>query len=208
MWNGSYTQQREVIETDPVFGVPFKADALWVRTRTAAASVPAENLQAAPAAVTRLRTAIEGLQSMTIGTRIAFTPSFDLGIRHDGGDAEVGQGLGVGLGLVLADGGTGLAVDVRVRPLLVDEGAGLAESGMAVSVSYDPTPKTPLGFTARVSPAWGGDAMSGANALWGRETMGGMGQNQGLGTSGNRLETENPGSDPRSESVNQVGTTT
>ena len=36
---------------------------------------------------------------------------------------------------------------------------------VAVLVSYDPTPDTPLGLTARVSPAWGGDAMSGAEAL-------------------------------------------
>ena len=61
---------------------------------------------------------------------------------------------------------------------------------MAVSVSYDPTPKTPLGFTARVSPGWGGDAMSGANALWGRETIGGVGQNTLYGAGGNRLDTE------------------
>ena len=79
---------------------------------------------------------------------------------------------------------------MRIRRLLVHETAGLAESGMAVSVSYDPSPKTPLGFTARVSPAWGGDAMSGANALWGRETMGGIGQNTLYGAGGNRLDTE------------------
>lgn len=72
----------------------------------------------------------------------------------------------------------------------VHQAEGFAESGMAVSVSYDPSPKTPLGFTARVAPAWGDDAMSGANALWGRETMGGMGQNHLLGTGGNRLDTE------------------
>ena len=42
---------------------------------------------------------------------------------------------------------------------------------MSVSVSYNPTPSTPLGFTARVAPAWGGESMSGAEALWGRETM-------------------------------------
>ena len=66
-----------------------------------------------------------------------------------------GRGLDVGLGLILADGVTGLAVDVRIRPLLVHEAAGFAESGMAVSVSYDPTPKTPLGFTARVSTRLG-----------------------------------------------------
>ena len=61
---------------------------------------------------------------------------------------------------------------------------------MSISVSYNPTPSTPLGFTARVSPAWGGDAMSSAEALWGRESMGGMGQDHLLGGSGNRLETE------------------
>ena len=78
-----------------------------------------------------------------------------MGLWQDGGNAEVGPGARPRLGLILADGGTGLAVDVRVRRLLMYEAAGFAESGMAVSVSYDPTPKTPLGFTARVSSAWG-----------------------------------------------------
>ena len=105
---------------------------------------------------------------------MAFTPSVELGIRQNDGDAETGRGLDLGVGLVLADGVTGLAVDVRVRRLLVHQAAGFAKSGMAVSVSYDPTPRTPLGFTPRVAPAWGDDAMSGAEALWGQETMGGM----------------------------------
>ncbi len=41
-------------------------------------------------------------------------------------------------------------------------------------MSFDPTPATPLGFVARVAPSWGGQAMSGAEALWGRETMAGL----------------------------------
>ena len=61
---------------------------------------------------------------------------------------------------------------------------------MSISVSYNPRPSTPLGFTARVSPAWGGEAMSGSEALWGRETMGGMGQDHLLGGGGQRLDTE------------------
>ena len=93
---------------------------------------------------------------------------------------------------MFADAVTGLAVDVRVRRLLVHPAAGFAESGMAVSVSYDPTPSTPLGLTARFAPAWVADAMSGAEALWGRETMGGMGMAGGgmLPGGGNRLATE------------------
>ena len=137
-----------------------------------------------------MRTAIEGSQKMTIGGRMALSPSVEIGIRQDGGDAETGRGMDLGAGLVLADGVTGLAVDIRVRRLLVHEADGFAEHGMAISVSYNPTPSTPLGFSARVSPAWGGDAMSGTEALWGRETMGGMGQNHLHGGGGNRLDTE------------------
>ena len=172
------------------FGLAFKADALWVGTRTDESNGPGGRLRGTSAAVNRLRTAIEGSQSMTIASRMALTPSVEIGIRQDGGDAETGRGMDVGAGLVLADGVTGLAVDIRVRRLLVHQAEGFAENGMSISVSYNPTPSTPLGFLARVSPAWGGDAMSGAEALWGRETMSGMGQDHLLGGGGNRLDTE------------------
>ena len=172
------------------FGLAFKADALWVGTRTKAAGGPGGNLDSTSAAVSRMRTAIEGSQRMTIASRMALTPSVEIGIRQDGGDAETGRGMDMGVGVVLADGVTGLAVDIRVRRLLVHQADGFAESGMSISVSYNPTPSTPLGFSARVSPAWGGDAMSGAEALWGRESMGGMGQDHLLGGGSNRFDTE------------------
>ena len=114
----------------------------------------------------RLRTAIEGSQSMTIASRMALTPSVEIGIRQDGGDAGTGRGMDLGAGLVLADGVTGLAVDIRVRRLLLHHAEGFAESGMSISVSYQPDAVTPLGFSALVSPTWGGDSMSGAEALW------------------------------------------
>ena len=172
------------------FGLAFKADALWVGTRTTAATGPGGNLASTRAAVSRLRTAIEGSQRMSIASRMALTPSIEIGIRQDGGDADTGRGMDLGAGLVLADSVTGLAVDIRVRRLLVHEAEGFAESGLSISVSYNPTPSTPLGFTARVSPAWGGESMSGAEALWGRESMSGMGQNALRGAGGNRLDTE------------------
>ena len=172
------------------FGLAFKADALWVGTRTDESNGPGGRLRGTSAAVNRLRTAIEGSQNMRVGERMALTPSVEVGIRQDGGDAETGTGMDVGAGLVLADGVTGLAVDIRVRRLLVHQAEGFAESGMAISVSYNPTPSTPLGFTARVSPAWGGDAMSGAEALWGRESMAGMSHDPLMNGGGQRLDTE------------------
>ena len=180
----------QILGGEEGFGLAFKADALWVGTRTKAATGPSGNLDSTKAAVSRMRTAIEGSQSMTIASRMALTPSVEIGIRQDGGDAETGRGMDLGAGLVLADGVTGLAVDVRVRRLLVHQAEGFAEHGISISISYNPTPSTPLGFSARVSPAWGGDAMSGAEALWGRESMGGMGQDHLLGGGGNRLDTE------------------
>ena len=172
------------------FGLAFKADALWVGTRTDESNGPNGRLRGTSAAVNRLRTALEGSQSMEVGGRIALTPSVEVGIRQDGGDAERGTGMDVGAGLVFADAVSGLSVDVRVRTLVVHQAEGYAERGVSISVSYNPTPSTPLGFSARVSPAWGGDSMSGAEALWGRETMGGMGRNHLVGGGGNRLDTE------------------
>ncbi len=96
--------------------------------------------------------------------------------------------MDVGGGLVASDRATGLAVDMRVRMLVVHQAAGFRERGVALSVSYNPTPSTPLGFTAKVAPSRGGRATSGAEALWGRETMAGM-ANGGVAP-GDRLDGE------------------
>ncbi len=171
------------------FALAFKADALWVGTSIDGVDGPAGRLKATEAAVTRFRTGLEGSRAYTLAGRLSLRPSVEVGLRHDGGDAETGAGMDVGAGLVVSDSSTGLAVDVRVRTLLVHQAAGFSERGMAVSLSYNPTPSTPLGFTARVAPSWGGgQATSGAEALWGRETIAGMGH--GSFAQGNRVDGE------------------
>ena len=170
------------------FALAFKADALWVGTAIDGVDGPAGRLKATDAAVTRFRTGLEGSRAYKFAGRLSLRPSVEVGLRQDGGDAETGAGMDVGAGLIVSDSSTGLAVDVRVRTLLVHQAEGFRERGMALSLSYNPTPSTPLGFTAKVAPSWGGQAQSGADALWGRETMAGMGQG-GL-ASGNRLDGE------------------
>ena len=49
----------------------------------------------------------------------------------------------------MMDASTGLAVGLRVRMLVMHQAEGFSERGMALSLSYNPTPSTPLGFTAR-----------------------------------------------------------
>ena len=158
------------------FELAFKADALWVGTAVDGVDGPAGRLKATDAAVTRFRTGLEGSRAYTVGGRLSLTPSVELGLRHDGGDAETGAGMDVGVGLIVSDASTGLSVDVRVRTLLVHQDENFSERGVALSLSYNPTPSTPMGFTAKVAPSWGGQATSGAEALWGRETMAGMAQ--------------------------------
>ena len=170
------------------FELAFKADALWVGTSIDGVEGPGGNLGATAAAVTRFRTGLEAARGYALAGRLSLRPSVEVGLRHDGGDAETGAGLDVGGGLVVSDTSTGLAVDLRVRMLALHQADGFRERGMALSLSYNPTPRTPLGLTARVAPSWGGQATRGAEALWGRETMAGLAQNGGA--DGTRLEAE------------------
>ena len=112
------------------FALAFKADALWVGTSIDGVDGPAGRLKATEAAVTRFRTGLEGSRAYTFAGRLSLKPSVEVGLRHDGGDAETGAGMDVGLGLVVSDSSTGLAVDVRVRTLLVHQAEGFSERGV------------------------------------------------------------------------------
>ena len=70
------------------FALAFKTDALWVGTSIAGVDGPAGRLNATEAAVTRLRTGLEGSRAFTLGGRLSLKPSVEVGLRHDGGDAE------------------------------------------------------------------------------------------------------------------------
>ena len=168
------------------FGLAFKADMLWVGTSSQAVEGPGGRLAATSAAVNRTRTALEASRGFRLAGRVSLMPSMEVGVRHDAGDAEQGSGIDMGGGLVLTDPTSGLQIDVRVRTLLVHEAEGFREQGMSLSFGYNPTPQTPWGLTAQVTPSWGGQATSGADALWGRETMGGMGH--GNFGAGNRID--------------------
>ena len=157
-------------------------------TGSEAVNGPAGRLAGTEAVVTRVRTALEASRGYVFGHGIELRPSLELGLRRDGGDADTGAGADVAASLIAADALTGLSVDVRVRTLLVHQDEGFRERGVSVSFSYDPSPQTPLGFTARLAPSWGGQAQSGAQALWGRDTMTGLGA--GGSAAGNRVDAE------------------
>ena len=170
------------------FGLALKAEALWVGTGIKGVDGPEGRLAATEAAVSRFRTGLEASRGYSFQRGLSLKPSLEVGLRRDGGDAETGAGVDLGGGLIVSDTLTGLSADVRVRMLLAHQDEGFRERGMSVSFSYNPTPQTPLGFMAKLTPSWGGQASSGAQALWGQETMAGMAQ--GGVASGSRLEAE------------------
>ncbi len=167
------------------FALAFKADTLWVGAASDLLDGPTGRLNASEAGVTRVRTALEGSRGFTLGgNRLSLTPSVEVGLRRDGGDAETGAGMDVGGGLAFTDAVTGLSLDMRVRTLVVHQAEGFSDRGMSLSFGWDPTPSSPLGLTARVAPSWGGQAQGGAEALWGNQMAYGMGSHQMYGAGG------------------------
>ena len=149
------------------FRLAFKADALWVDTSTDDVNGPAGHLAGTDAAVTRFRTAFEGSRGFSFGSGLSLVPGVEVGLRHDGGDAERGSGVDIGGKLVVSSPAMGLTAELRMRTLLVHEAEGFRDRGVSVSLSFDPMPSTPLGFKARMEPSWGGRDQGGAEALWG-----------------------------------------
>ena len=157
------------------FRLAVKSDALWVGTSVKSSVGDHGRLEEATASIHRIRAALEGSRSVTFGNRIALTPSVELGVRADGGDADTGHGLDIAVGIGFSDTVSGVGINLRARRLIVHQDAGFTEGGMSLGVTYDPTPGTPTGFSARIAPGWGTDTMSGAETLWQNEMIAGQG---------------------------------
>ena len=162
--------------------VAVKTDALGVRTTSEAVRGEAVagsagaggNLAAATADVTRLRLGLEGTwRGLGLGTG-AFEPRFEVGVRHDGGDAETGFGLDLGGGLAWSNPGTGLRAEASGRGLLTHEAGGFGERGFAGAFGWDPSPGTERGPSLTVRQTVGLSASGGADALFGRTTLAGL----------------------------------
>ena len=159
-----------------------KSDAMVVRTTSDAV----QGLEAATAEVTRLRLGLEGSWRVVAGGGGEFVPSLEIGVRHDGGDAETGFGVDIGGGLAWLDRASGIAAEVSGRALLTHASSGFREHGFAGSVSWDPTPDSERGLKLTLRQAVGAEANGGVDALLSRGTMVGLAANDN--GDGRRLE--------------------
>ena len=155
----------------------FESDALLVRTTSAAVSDPSGLLAAAVADVSRLRLGLESSLELGLAGGRLLTPRVELGLRHDGGDAETGFGVELGGGTVFADVVRGLRAQVMVRGLVAHEAADFRDWRVSGSLRFDPTPSSALGPAVALTPSWGGASSGGVAALLGRETLVGLAAN-------------------------------
>ena len=153
-----------------------KTDAMTVRTASDAVSGAGGNLAAAKAEVTRLRLGLEGSRPFRLADGSVLTPSAEIGLRHDGGDAETGFGAEIGAGIAWEDAERGLGAELRARGLLAHEAKGFRERGISGSFAWDPVAGE-RGPRLSLTQIVGAPAHGGTGLLPGRTTLAGLAAN-------------------------------
>ena len=151
---------------DPVLDRPsegglelaVKSDAMWVQTE----SDRTVGLESAEGDVTRVRVILEGDRVFNLGDDETLTPKGEIGLRHDGGDAETGTGVEIGAGIRYA-GGT-VSVEASVRTLVAHEESGYEEWGASGAIHVSPD-ASGRGLSLSIAPGWG-STTGGTDRLW------------------------------------------
>ena len=139
------------------FELAVRADSLLATAR----SVKAPGLPEIEADAMRVRLLIDGSHSFRTGDHV-FTPSVEVGFRHEAGDAEQGSGLEVGATLRYA--AKRLMVELGSHALVNHQESDYEKWGVSGSVRYAPGADE-RGLSARLGSAWGADS-GGAARLW------------------------------------------
>ena len=159
-----------LMQADDAGGVDLalRADAFLVETESEAVS----NEGSTTGEASRVRLALEGSRAFRMDGGGVFTPGLEVGLRHDGGDAETGTGVELGGRVSWSDPETGLGVEARVRTLIAHEDSGYMEWGASGSVRLDPGERG-RGLSFSLAPTWGA-ASSGVGRLWSAQDARGL----------------------------------
>ena len=163
------------------FELALRSDALLTWTSSEAT----ESLAEAEPETSRLRLALEASREFALASGASLTPSFEVGLRYDGGDAETGSGVELGGGLRYA--GSGFTIQVNARGLLAHADGDYEEWGVSGSVRLDPGERG-RGLSMRLGSSWGAPA-GGAEQLWRQRNLAGL-SSSGEFDPGSRLDAE------------------
>ena len=141
------------------FDLAFKADGFYVKTESEAVS----NEGGTTGVASRVRLALEGSRAFEVGGG-TLTPGLEVGLRHDGGDAETGTGVELGGLVSWTDPDSGLSMEARVRTLVAHEDSDYRAWGASGSVRLAPGDRG-RGLSFSLAPTYG-PASSGVGRLW------------------------------------------
>ena len=166
------------------FQLATRTDAMLTRTT----SDKVAEMESAEADAHRLRLVLEGSRGFAWAEGRSLTPTMEVGLRHDWGDAETGFGLELGGRVQYADPALGLTIDATVRGLLAHEDRDYQEWGASGTVRIAPGAMG-QGLSLTLAPAWGATA-SGVDGLWSRQTTAGLAPQGTRQTPAGRLNAE------------------
>ena len=159
----------------------LKSDAMWVGTKSARSA----DMVGTQGDVTRLRLVAQGERDFALAEQGALTPSAELGLRHDGGDAETGMGVELGAGLRYMAGS--FTIEAQARTLVAHEASGYEEWGVSAAVRLTPS-ASGRGLSLSVAPTWGRTG-SASEQLWSARDAGDLAGGGGFEADG-RIEAQ------------------
>ena len=110
------------------------ADALFLKTTSEAV----EGLASSEGNITRLRLGLEATRPFPLANGASLSPSLEVGLRQDSGDAETGFGMDLGAGLSWSAPESGITAAVKGRTLLSHGAEHFQDQGLALSFSWEP----------------------------------------------------------------------
>ena len=138
-----------------------KADGLFTHMESDA--VP--GLSAMQASVQRARLMLESSREFSPGSGSSrFTPSLEIGMRQDEGDAENGFGIEIGGSLRYENPDVGLTVEGHAHKLVAHRDDGFEEMGVSGMLRIDPG-SDGRGLSVSLQPSWGVTS-SGIERIW------------------------------------------
>ena len=136
------------------------ADALFLKTSSEAV----EGLASSEGNISRFRLGLEASRAFPLTNGASLSPSLEVGLRQDNGDAETGFGMDLGAGLSWNDPERGITATVKGRTLLSHGAEDFQDQGLALSFSWQPSPSN-RGASLSLSHAVGLPAEGGLAAL-------------------------------------------
>jgi len=167
---GAVAARGTLVDAVNGFELALETDGFWVRT-TAEEVV---GLLAADTVVTRVRLGLETSYRAPLGKAANLVPKLELGLRHDGGDAETGWGVDVGGGLLWSAPASGVSVELEARSLIGHQDEGFRDWGVSGRLRYDPQPSSDRGLTASLESSIGSALLNGRQALLDQATLAGL----------------------------------